>query len=74
MQIVASNSSPVSQSMIVPIVSRALGAAHHARMLADLQAVVLCIRCCDVFPGCVSNEVSRHLIVLLPEIIAMCSL
>ena len=68
---VASNSSPVSQSMTLPIVLRALGAAHHARMLADSQGVIFCICCYDVLSVCVSNEFSRHLIVLLPNIIAM---
>ena len=57
MKAVASNPSPVSQSMTLPVVLRALGAAHHARMLADLQGVIFCIRCCDVFPGSVSNEI-----------------
>jgi len=59
--------------MTLPIVLRALGAAHHARMLADLQGVIFCICCYDVLSGCVSNELFRHLIVLLPKIIAMWS-
>ena len=57
--------------MTLPIVLRALGAVYHARMLADLQGLVVCIRCCDVLSGRVSNEAFRHLVVLLPEIISM---
>ena len=39
MKAVTSNSSPVSQSMTLPIVLRALGAAHHAKMLVHLQGL-----------------------------------